>query len=764
MSSALAGRLPEEITSFVGRKREVTYAKRMFGLTRLVTLTGVGGVGKTRLAIRLARQARRTFPDGICYVPLADLRDPALLRHTIATALGLHEYSDGDPQFDPLIEYLSTRRLLLVLDNCEHLLAFCADFVEPVLRSCPDIRVLTTSREPLGIAGESTLPVPPLPIPELRCPRTALAQYEAVGLFLDRAASAVPGFELTESNHHAVAELCRNLDGLPLALELAAVRLRALSPEQILTRLADRYELLAAPGSAPARQRTLGALMTWSFDLCSADEQLLWMRLSVFSGGIELEAAEGICTDLQIATTDILGLLVSLVDKSVLMREERDGRVRYRLLETVREFGQHKLRGAGELLTWRRRHRDWYSDLVKRAISCWSSAGQTERLDRLRSEHANIRAALDFCVGQPREVAAGLDMAGRLYFYWLTGGLLSEGRHWIDLMLGSLTDSGPIETKGLFVGASLATLCGDMTSASLMLDKALESAEKNHENHAYVDQGRGLLALFTDDLDEAVSRFEVSLRTFERVDDVTGTAFTFFLYGLATALSGQSEKTAEAHRRCQELTESNGETWIWSCSLWTVGVDAWRRGDYAESTRLLHSALRMKRPLNDHLGIAECIESIAWVAATQRRYARAATLLGAADTGWRQVGMPLRTLPGLHRHHAECERIAHSIGARPYETAYRAGSRMPLDEAISFALEEGGIRPVTIDSVALTPREMEIAELIGQGMSNKEIAAALVVSRRTVEAHVQHAMAKLAFGSRAQVAAWVAGRGVRQSA
>lgn len=732
-------------------------------MTRLVTLTGVGGVGKTRLAIQLARQVGRSFPDGVCYVSLADLRDPGLLRHTIATALGLHKYSGQEP-LDILTEHLATRRLLLVLDNCEHLLTFCAAFVSALLETCPDIRVLATSREPLGIAGESTLPVPPLsapPAPDSTAgtPRAALAQYEAIGLFLDRAASAVPGFELTEHNHRSVAALCHNLDGLPLALELAAVRLRALSLEQIIERLADRCELLAAGGGAPARQRTLGALMSWSFDLCTPDEQLLWTRLSVFSGGIELEAAEGVCADARLPHPHVLPLLVSLVDKSILMREEHDGRVRYRLLETVREFGQAKLRDTGELLDWRARHRDWYLGLVNHTMSRWNTAGQSERLDRLRRDQANLRTALDYCLGQPQEVGTGLHMASTLYFYWLMGGFLGEGRHWIDLMLSASSGPSTDRAKALYVGASLATLCADMAVADRMLNDALFQAGDRPEIRAYVGQGRGLLALFRDDLAEAIDQFESALRTFETIEEVTGEAFTLFLYGLATALNGSSEKALGAHRRCQLLTESNGETWIWSCSLWTVGLDAWLRGDCAEAMRLQRTALLMKRPLSDHLGIAECIEAIAWIEATERRHERAAILFGAADTSWRDVGMPLRTLPGLYRHRQTSGRIALAVGKRPFQAAYRRGARMSLAEAVAFALAETEPKgTATPGHDGLTRRELEIAELVGQGLSNNDIAQTLVLSRRTVEAHVQHLMAKLGFTSRTQVAAWVAGK------
>jgi predicted ATPase/DNA-binding NarL/FixJ family response regulator len=765
MSPALgaASQLPQEVDSFVGRRREINYTKQLYQRTRLVTLTGVGGVGKTRLAIHLARQSERGFPDGVCFVPLTDLRDPSLLCHTVATALGLREYTNQQP-LDRVIEHLATRRLLLILDNCEHLLAFCAEFVGALLRACPDVRVLATSREPLGIAGESTLPVQPLSAPPAQeagsgTTMGALAQYEAVGLFLDRAASAVPGFELTEANHQAVATLVHSLDGLPLALELAAVRLRALSLEQIIDRLADRCELLDAGRGVPARQRTLGALMSWSFDLCTVDEQMLWTRLSVFSGGIELEAAEGVCADSRITRPAIVGVLVSLVDKSILLREEVDGRVRYRLLETVREFGQQKLRDSGELIEWRRRHRDWYQRLVDRTFAQWHTVGQGERLDRLRRDHANLRAALIFCLDEPREAAVGLHLATTLYFYWLMGGFLAEGRHWIELMLGACREPIPAvgQARALCVGSSLATLCGDLEVSLCMLSDASDQAPHDPAIQAYVLQSRALLALFRDELGEAVAGFEDALERFDELEDETGTAFTLFLYGLAAALSGHSDKVAAAHLRCLELTESDGEDYIRSCSMWTVGVDAWLRGDCAEGMRLQRAALLMKRPLGDYLGISECLESLAWIEATERRHERAAVLFGAADSGWRRAGMPLSTLPGLQRQHEICERIARAVGQRPFQAAYRTGARMSLEEAIAFAVgEKRPGRAAAVEVSALTRREQEVADLIARGLSNNDIAKTLVLSRRTVEAHVQHLMAKLNFTSRTQVAAWAA--------
>jgi predicted ATPase len=360
--------LPAGLTRFVGRRHELTKAKRLLSTTRLLTLTGPGGVGKTRLALQLAAEVQRAFPDGVWLVELAELTEPALLGHTVAEALGLREQS-GHWRLATLTDHLTGRHLLLILDNCEHLVDACAVLVDQLLRTCPQLHMLATSRQPLSITGEHILPVPPLPVPDSDQlpPPEALARYDAVTLFLDRATSAVPSFRLTADNHAAVARLCQALEGIPLALELAAVRLRALSASQILDRLTDRYALLSAGSrSAPSRQQTLRACIDWSFELCSPAERMLWARLAVFAGGFELDAAEGICSDDQLPREAVFDLVAALVDKSILIREERDAHIRYRLLETIRQYGQEKLREGGELATWRRRHRDWYAELVAR--------------------------------------------------------------------------------------------------------------------------------------------------------------------------------------------------------------------------------------------------------------------------------------------------------------------------------------------------------------------------------------------------------------
>ncbi|MDH6487657.1 LuxR C-terminal-related transcriptional regulator [Streptomyces sp. SAI-127] len=393
-----AGHLPVETTSFVDRRGEQAAGRELLSRARLVTLTGPGGVGKTRLAARIAARAERTFPDGVRFVHLAGLREPELVPLAVADALGLHDHSAGPPA-DALVAHVRDRKVLLVLDNCEHLLRACARLAAALLRGTTGVRILATSRHRLGLTEENLLDVRPLPVPDPDGDLSAADGYPALALFADRAAAVVPGFALTAGNRAAVARLCRRLDGLPLAIELAAVRMRVLGVEQLLERLDDRYRLLTSgsPAALP-RHRTLRAAVDWSHELCTAREQLVWARLSVPAGGFDLETAEAVCADGDLVHgADVLDAIAGLVDKSVLSREPGPDGVRYRLLDTLRHYGLEMLRGMeGEELATRRRHRDW---MLRRATACeqaWFGPGQREIVARLRADQDNLRAALDF--------------------------------------------------------------------------------------------------------------------------------------------------------------------------------------------------------------------------------------------------------------------------------------------------------------------------------------------------------------------------------
>src|SRR5829696_8030096 len=456
------GNLPQDLTSFIGRRTELGEVKRLLSSSRLVTLTGFGGVGKTRLALRAATEALEQFPDGGWLVELGELRDGSLLVDVVAAGVGLRDQS-ATPLRDVLIEFLSTRRLLLVLDNCEQVVDAVAKLSETLLRACPQVRILATSREALAIGGESVLRLAPLAVPEADQDPTisGMPGYDAVALFAERAVAAVPGFELTENNKATVAKICSRLDGLPLAIELAAARLRAMSPEQILERLVDRYALLTRGSrGAPPRQQTLGWSVGWSYDLCTPAEQQLWGRLSVFAGSFKIEAAEDICGG-DVGPEDVDDLLTALVDKSILIRAESTGPVSFRLLETLRDYGREKIKATSEYPELRRRHLDWYQRLARDAADEWFSARQIEWIKRLDQEMPNLREAVEFSMANSPEAAAG--MAAELSPFWIAHGLVGEGRRWLDQALARTPPEPTYErVEAIYYASVLASLQGDV--------------------------------------------------------------------------------------------------------------------------------------------------------------------------------------------------------------------------------------------------------------------------------------------------------------
>src|SRR3954447_6426018 len=500
--TARSGNLPADLTTFVGRGQEIARVRGQLPNCRLVTLTGVGGVGKTRLAVRVAGELTRAFPDGVWFVEFAALHDAELVPAAIAAALGVQIHADRSA-VDGLTQYLAHREALLILDNCEHLIDGCASVAAEVLRSCPGIRIIATSREPLGISGEHIFGVPPLDVPASGAAGSVQAaiEYASVRLLVERAAAVQPGFSLTAENWSEIAEICRRLDGIPLALELAARRLRALSPAQLRERLDDRYGLLTG-GSRTAlpRQQTLRALIDWSYDLCTPTEQLLWARLSVFEDGFDLAAAESVCSGPEIPEQEMLYVLASLVDKSIVTTAEDDQALRYYLSETLREYGRSLL-GDGDRGPLARRHRDWYAELVASAEAGWFSAEQVRQFTGLRREHGNLRAALKFSLSDSTDAGAGLAMAAGLRFYWLMSGSVAEGVHWLDRLLAAHPTPDLVRVKGLRVQGHLGAVVWDGAAADRLLDEAERLADRvgDAREAAYVTQSRGIVALFRGD-------------------------------------------------------------------------------------------------------------------------------------------------------------------------------------------------------------------------------------------------------------------------
>jgi non-specific serine/threonine protein kinase len=758
------GNLPAQLTSFVGRRREVAEIRRLLSGSRLVTLTGVGGAGKTRLSLRVAADLRRAFPDGVWFVELAALDDDALLPQTIASTLGVRDRTARWP-VSALAEYLSDKHMLLVLDNCEHLRTACAVLAETVLRAAPALRVLATSRQALGLTGEHIFQVPTLSVPDAdqRPPPPALHQYEAVSLFLDRATAVKPGFVLTEANAETVARVCQRLDGLPLAIELTAVRLRALSVDEVLERLEDRYRLLTAgsPGVLP-RHQTLRALIDWSYGLCSDRERTAWAALSVFSGGFDLPAAEAVGAGTTVLDTTVLDTLAALVDKSILIADEHEGRIRYHMLETIREYGRDRLGESGAGPAVRKRHRDHFEQLVEQARDEWCGPRQQRWLACILREHHNIRAVLDYSLTEPGQAEAGLKIAGALWFFWIATGLTAEGRRWLERLLELEAAPSRWRNRALWVCAYLCILQEDIASAEPRIAECRQTAEQHGdaESVAWAVQLSGMAAMSVGELAKARAQLEDGLARHHACRDDIGTVDVCFYLVAVVALLGEPHRAATLCEETLARCDSQGERWLKSYMLWDLGLVAWQLGDCTRAAASGRDGLRLAREFNEQWAIAFCVELLAWAAHAELRHRRAAYLLGCADSIWHRIGAPLFGMRHLLRYHEQCISGARGmLGAAAFEAELAKGRQTSLDRAISAALEEStapaGPAAGAANGAVLTPREREVAGLIAEGLSNKAIAAKLVIAQRTVEAHVEHILDKLGFSSRTQVAAWM---------
>ena len=758
-----AWRLPGELTEFVGRRTELAQVRAALEGARLVTLIGPGGIGKTRLALRAASGAGRAFDDGVWLAELGGLRDPGLLVDEVARSLGL---SDRSARWvvASLADRLEARRVLLVLDQCEHLADACAVLADALLRGCPGLRILATSRHVLGVTGEVTVPVPPMTVPAIDGPDEPgeLLRFEAVRLFAERAAAVLPGFTVDTGNGAAVAGVCRALDGIPLAVELAAVRLRSLSPEQILSRLGSRFQLLS--GSGPAGQpqhRTLQAALEWSYELLTDAEQAMWRRVSVFAGSFDLDAAEAVCAVGRVGAGQVADLVDALVAKSILLRQGQ-GTARYRLLGTIAEFGLAKLRGRGNERPLRRRHLGWYAALAARQEAF--RPGRAAWIAALHADHDNLRAALRFCLAS-EEAAAGAEMACDLWRYWETHGHLTEGRRVLAALLDRLDPAAPIRPRALWVTGFLALVQADLPVARNLLEAGLSAAEEADDVRSvvYASTQLGFVRYNLGEVDRGSALAEKSLTLARRSGDQTGVVLALTQLGFIDLCSGKPRAAVDRFSECSRLARSSGNVWYQAHAQWGLAVATWLLGGPDEALILLRDALRSMRVLEDPIGVAQCLDMLAWIAASQQKAARAASLLGAAEAAW--AAIPAVMQPALSWHHDEALGQAQkALPAAEYRAAFARGAAMSLAEAIAFALGESRGRepgPAAQDPTReprLTRREQDVATLVAQGMSNSQIAATLVISVRTVETHVQHIMDKLGCDTRAQIAAWSAAR------
>ncbi|HEY5989611.1 MAG TPA: LuxR C-terminal-related transcriptional regulator [Streptosporangiaceae bacterium] len=754
------GNLPAEASSFIGRRHELAEVRKKLAAARLVSLVGPGGVGKTRLAIRIAADLGRGFPGGAWLVELADIRDSALVANAVMAALGLRDQAVIEP-LAFLLSYLRDKDLLLVVDNCEHLLGAAAQVVTDIMRAAQGVRVIATSREPLSAPGEYVVPVPPLdlPPPDAAEPLARLRQNEAVMLFMERAAAASGTFELTDLNQAAVVDLCRRLDGLPLAIEFAAVRTRVLTVEQILDRLTDRFGLLAGGRRAALpRHQTLRTTIEWSHDLLPDGERAVLRRSCVFAGRFTLDDVESVCTSGDVPAARALDLLSSLVDKSLVMKEDAKSLACYRLHETMREFASLKLAEAGEEEAVGLRCTEYYRSRCRRS----GLDGRYRLLEWLEwadLEIDNVRAVLQRCLARG-DTSRAIDLAASLGWYWVTRAT-TEGVRWLDELLASDGGDVRVRARAWFIRGFLAVLQADPNVAKPALQTAVAAARETGE--------RGLLpeALSLASIAANMAGDRASARRLLEEAQATTTGHDFFPGTIAVLQARALNAFFEADIGAVGAAASEGvrlareahDLYSLEMMLLNLGCAALITGDLGESKPLLAEALRIADQIDDQVAQFCLLDALGCHAALSGQARRAARLLGAGDTV--RTGAGANVMPFLAPSLAQAEESAvAALGATGFEAEFGAGKRLGRDGALRLALGAAADGAVAASGNAgaagLGKREAEVARLVADGLTNKQIGTRLFISERTVDSHVRSILNKLGFNSRAQIAAWMA--------
>jgi len=752
--------LPVDVSSFVGRRADRASVRALLTESRLVTLTGVGGVGKTRLALRVASDVRRAFGDGVAFVSLAHHNDPEQIPYAIASSLGLQGRSRR-PTTTTLVEYLQSRSTLIVLDNCEHVIDAAAVLADTLIRTCPNLRMLATSREPLRIQGEAVHVVAPLTVPPVGT-TAPLQQFESVMLFVDRAKAAVAGFDLTADNRDSVGQIVTKLEGIPLAIELAAGRLRAMSPDEIARNLTERWDLLSRGSrTAPDRQRTMAACIEWSFDLCTPTEQEVWAHLAVFADGFELEGASAVCANTAEPVADVV---TALVDKSILVATPVGPTTRYRMLPPIRHRGISQLRDRGELTAVRRRHRDWCVGLANRVVDMWMSPRQIEGIEQLRREMGNVNSCLEFCWTEPGEADHGLAMGAELLEFGLADGALRQGRLWFDRLLDRSPDASELRARALRTAGWWAAMQGDVAHATKLIGQGAEIATTvGGHTRVLLTQAEAFVAMFSGEVDLARDLFAEAVLGFRKYGDRAQEAHTHALAALNACFRRDIPAALVEHEACMALTVPSGESWYRSYSLWIAGLALWASGEPEQGLAMEKASLELRRQTRDPLGVGTSTEAVAWMC-VEAEPERSARLLGGARAIWDRIETSTEALADLHEFHIACVATARrKLGDEAYEAAFEQGRATAQDALVAEALGDGpaptskarrSTRSAKEPS-PLTPRERQIAELVASGMANKDIATTLVISKRTAETHVEHILTKLGFNNRNQIAAWV---------
>jgi predicted ATPase len=699
----IPGTLPPRATGFVGRQAEIAQVSVALLGSRLVTIVGVGGVGKTRVAVRVAAQTSGRYRDGVHLVELSAVRDPLLLASTVAASLGLPA-EDARPQLAAVLDYLRERALLLILDTCEHLVDACAALAAEVLREAPAVTLLATSRQPLDVRGASTFPLRPLPVPAVG---DEASDSDAVALFAQRAAAVIDGFAITGENRADVIGVCRALDGIPLAIELATVRLRALPLDQMASRLDDRFHVLTGGKRAGLpRHQTLRAAIEWSHDLCTPTEQVVWARLSVFAGSFDLAAAVAVCADEELSPKQVGGSLIALAEKSVLVLEpteeseagsdagseagsEAGEHARYRMLDTLREFGAERLAEFGRVAAARRRLVAHYLALAQR----WGDDAMNEQLPQYRAlgrEHANLRAAIDYALGLRGNDSAAISIATSLMLYWRLSGRLREGEYWLNRVLDRCPRPSPARARVLAVRGYVTALLGDLHAAHGDAEAAVAMAIAFGDmavcGRAYVTLHRTLA--WSGSLAEADELAGTAVSCLGSVGDTFGLAA---IDVQTAALHLHSARPDQAIERCAEGIARLPATEHWATGLLLAGQGLGHllRGELEDGTLAARRGLSLEYELGDMGSTAYALGTLGFLAAAQGRHERAALLFGGSAPLWERIGPWYTGTPALVALHRISERAAQdSLGEERYWQLRERGAATPLDQIIRLALAD----------------------------------------------------------------------------